>query len=190
MTNNKYEKILSVSTKLISQQGFKGTSLQKIADGVGLHKSSFFHYFKNKDELLLRILKKSVDEVNINLEKIIGNKQLDPKEKFKKAIYNHLNLLIEYIDNVNIYLNEFRSLPKKNQTIYLEKRKKYEKNFEKIIGEMKKRGFFNGLDKKIVTFGVLGMLNWTVKWYKNDGRLNVKEVSDIFHKMITQKSIL
>lgn len=189
MTKNKYEEILLVSTKLISQQGFKGASLQKIANGVGLHKSSLFHYFKSKDELLLRILKKSIEEVNKNLETIITNKQLDPKEKLKNAINNHLSLLIEYIDNVNIYLNEFKSLPKRNQTIYLEKRKKYENNFEKIIVEMKKKGFFNGLDAKLVTFGVLGMLNWTVKWYKNDGRFNVREISDIYNKMITQKSI-
>ena len=36
--------------------------------------------------------------------------------------------------------------------------------FKKIIAEMKAKGYFNGLDTKIVTFGLLGMLNWVAKW--------------------------
>lgn len=181
---NKYDKILSVTTHLISQKGFQGTSLQKIADKVGLHKSSLFHYIKNKEELLFRILEKSMDEANINLEKITTHRELGPEEKLKKAFDSHLTLLGEYIYNVNIYLNEFRSLSKKNKTVYLEKRKKYERDFEKIIVEMKTKGYFNGLDTKIVTFGILGMLNWVVKWYKKVGPLTTGEISNIFYKMI------
>lgn len=77
-------------------------------------------------------------------------------------------------------MNELRSLSKKNQATYLSKRKKYGKDFEKIIGEMEKRGYFNGLDKKIITFGILGMLNWVTKWYKSEEPLTVKDISNIF----------
>lgn len=82
-------------------------------------------------------------------------------------------------------MNELRSLSKKKQAVYLSKRKKYEKDFEKIIGEMKKNGYFSGLDKKIITFGILGMLNWVTKWYKSNGPLTVKDISNIFYQMIT-----
>jgi AcrR family transcriptional regulator len=187
MRNNKYEKILSVSGRLISQKGFREASLKAIASEVGLDKSSLFHYFKNKEELLLRVLEQSVGEVNKNLENIIANHELEPEEKLRRAIDNHLTLLSDYFDNVTVYLNELRSLSRRNQTIYLRKRKKYGKDFEDIIKEMKTKGFFKGLDTKIVTFGVLGMLNWATKWYKNDGPLTIKEVSNIFYRMITQK---
>jgi len=185
MKDNKYEKILVSSARLISQRGYETVSLQEIADKVGLHKSTLFHYFKNKEEIFLRILEKSVDKVNTDLEGIINNRELEPEEKLRKAFDNHLTLLIEHFDNVNIYLNELRSLSKKNQAIYLKKRKKYEKDFEKILKAMKTKGYFAGLNTKIATFGLLGMLNWTVKWYKKDGPLTMKEVSNIFYRMIT-----
>ena len=187
LRDNKYEKILLVAAKSISQKGAKGASLQEIADGVGLHKSTLFHYFKNKEELLLRILEKSIGEVNMNLEKIIESQELEPEEKLKRAFDNHLTLLIAYFDNAKIYLNELGSLSRKNQTIYLKKRKKYQADFEKIMVEMKRKGYFNGLDGKIMTFGVLGMLNWVTKWYKKGGPLGIKEVSDTFYRMITQR---
>jgi len=184
MKINRYEMILSVASKLIAKKGYAGTSLQEIADKVYLHKSSLFHYFKNKEELLLKILEKSMEEVNTSLQKITLNKELSSEEKLKKAIDNHLILLTEYLDIVNIYLNETRNLSRKYRSIYLEERKKYGKTFEKIVVEMKTKGYFKGLDTEIVTFGILGMLNWVVKWYKRKKPLNVKEIADIFYKML------
>lgn len=187
MRENRYEKILSVAANLMSKKGYQGTSLQEIGDKVGLHKSSLFHYIKNKEELLLRILEKSISEVNVNLDNIITNRELEPEEKLRRTIDNHLTLLIEYIDNVNIYLNELKSLSKKNQAIYLSKRKKYERSLEKIIVEMKAKGYFNGLNTRLITFGLLGMLNWVAKWYKNEGHLTQKEIADTFYRVIAQK---
>jgi hypothetical protein len=69
----------------------------------------------------------------------------------------------------------------------LKERKKYEKNFEKVIVEMKRKGYFEGLDKNIVTLGVLGMLNWVPMWFRRDGRLSIKEISTIFYKFIVEK---
>lgn len=187
MKNNKSEKILWAAAKLIKQKGFKATSLQKIADVVGLHKSTLFHYFKNKEELLLGILSKSIGESSTNLETIVSQDGLEPEEKLRRTIHNHLVLSVKYFDNVNIYLNELGSLTKKTQAIHLEKRKKYEKSFEKIVKELKLKGYFKGLDLKIVTFGLLGILNWFPKWYKNDGRLTIEEISDIYYRMVTNK---
>ena len=142
MRENKFEKILAAAAHLISKKGYTGTSFQEIANNVGIHKSTLFHYFKNKEDVLLRILERSIEEVYRNLEQITSNDALGPEEKLEKAIHNHLALLLEYFDNVNVYLNEFRSLSEKNQALYLQKRKKYERDFEKIVLEMKKLGYF------------------------------------------------
>lgn len=123
MRISKYEKILSVATKLIAKKGYKGASFQEIANKVDLHKSSLFHYFKSKEKLLLKILERPVDEVSVNLKRITVDKKLEPEEKLKRAINNHLTLLTDYIDNVNIYLNEARSLSKKI-SIYIWKKER------------------------------------------------------------------
>ena len=97
--DNKYEKILLTSAKLFSRRGANGTSFPMIADKVGLGKSTLFHYFKNKEELVLRVLEKSVNEVNNDLEAIIANAntELTPERKLKKAIDIHLRLLAEIL---------------------------------------------------------------------------------------------
>jgi TetR/AcrR family transcriptional regulator, cholesterol catabolism regulator len=185
--DNKYEKILSVAARLMSSKGYTGASLQEIADKVGLHKSSLFHYIKNKEELLLRIFGETFQEGNRILKEISDDHSLEPEEKLKKAIDFHLTSVDENFDSISIFLDQIRSLPQKHQSMALKERKKYEKNFEKVIVEMKRKGYFEGLDKEIVTLGVLGMLNWVPMWFRRDGRLSIKEISTIFYKFIVEK---
>jgi len=187
LDSKKYEKIISVAGSLISKKGYNGTSFQGIADKVGIHKTTIFHYFRNKEDLLLKVLERSVEEVNSNLRQIVSDEGLGPEEKLKRALNNHLRLMLgKYADNVNAYLYELRNLSPKNRRKYLEKRKMYEKDFRKIVDEMKGRGYFDGLDSKIVTFGILGMLNWVIKWYKKSGPLGAEDISDIFYRMLVK----
>ncbi len=186
---NQHEKIITVASRLMSQKGYKGASLQEIADLVGIHKSTLFHYFKNKEELLLAVLRIAIEDVTKNLNLILEDDSLSPQEKLKSAIDNHLKLLVKYKDNVNVYHSEIRFLSDEKRKEYLETRKYYAACFEQIVNEIKggDSGLFEGLDSKIVTFGILGMSNWTIKWLSGSGRLSSQEVADVFYKMITQR---
>jgi len=52
------------------------------------------------------------------LEQIVENEDLLPKEKLRLAINNHLELLVKYAHNVNVYHNELRFLSAKNRQKY------------------------------------------------------------------------
>lgn len=45
------ERILAAALNLLAEQGYEGMSLQRLADRVGLHKSSLFHHFDCKEDL-------------------------------------------------------------------------------------------------------------------------------------------
>lgn len=188
-TANQHENIVAVASRLMSEKGYKGASLQEIADLVGIHKSTLFHYFKNKEELLLSVLRIAIEDVTKNLNLILEDDSLSPQEKLKSAITNHLNLLVKYKYNVNVYHSEIRFLSDEKRKEYLETRKYYASCFEQIVNEIKggDSGLFEGLDSKIVTFGILGMSNWTIKWLSGSGRLSTDEVAAVFYKMITRR---
>ena len=191
-TGNQYERIVAIASQLMSEKGYKGASLQQIADYVGIHKSTLFHYFKNKEELLLVVLRISIQEVTKKLNLILEDDRLSPEEKLKHAISNHLELLVKYKDNVNVYHSEIRFLSDEKRKEYIETRKYYAACFEQIVNEIKDgdSGLFEGLDSKVITFGILGMCNWAIKWLSDSGRLTSVQVADVFYKMITQRGNL
>ena len=183
---NQREKIISAASRLMSEMGYKGTSCQEISDLVGIHKTTIFHYFKNKEELLLSVLNIGIEEITRELEQILKDPNLSPKEKLKRAIFAHVDSLVKHIDNVTVYHSDIRFLSNKSRMKYLNTRKNYAHYFGQIIEEIKESDdrCFKGLDNKIVNFGILGMCNWVAKWYRESGRFSTEEVADIFYKML------
>jgi AcrR family transcriptional regulator len=48
--------ILTQATRLFAKLGYDGTSVQQIADAVGIRKPSLLYHFKSKDELRENVL--------------------------------------------------------------------------------------------------------------------------------------
>ncbi|MBN1849602.1 MAG: TetR/AcrR family transcriptional regulator [Deltaproteobacteria bacterium] len=182
------KKILQVAGDLMSRRGYKGTSIQEIANHVGIHKTTIFHYFKNKEELLLNVIEIGIQESISELESLIEDKSLSPEERLKRFIYSHLDGIVKYKNNVNVYHNDVIFLSREHRKKYLGLREHYRKCFETAVKEVMNSSSetFKELDLKIVTLGILGMQNWAVKWYKKSGKYSTKEITDIFYKMLVR----
>src|SRR5690348_8936005 len=61
MTNSRREQVLDVACEMISERGYRGTSLNAIAQQVGLTRQGVLHYFPNKDHLLTAILARETE---------------------------------------------------------------------------------------------------------------------------------
>lgn len=188
--NSKIDEIISVASALFSRKGYSATSLKEIADEVGLHKTSLFHYFKNKEEILMEVMDKGLREyVNILDESAI-DPNLKVEEKLRIALEKQVSVICKYKDYINVGLNEIKSLSPENREKYNTKRKQYGKRFEKIIQEIQGdngSSLFKDLNFKIVNLGILGMCNWIINWYKKDGPLGPKEISEIFFSVLTHQ---
>ena len=65
------QKILSVATQLFAQNGFNGTSLQAIADAVGLRKPSLLHHFPSKEAIREAVLDDLLDRWQSRLPQVL-----------------------------------------------------------------------------------------------------------------------
>ncbi|HSA51801.1 MAG TPA: helix-turn-helix domain-containing protein [Yinghuangia sp.] len=63
-----YDKVLAVAVELFGESGFAGTSLQAIADRVGVTKAALYYHFRTKDELLDALLRPALNDLDRVLE--------------------------------------------------------------------------------------------------------------------------
>ncbi|MBW2646048.1 MAG: TetR/AcrR family transcriptional regulator, partial [Deltaproteobacteria bacterium] len=75
------EKIIHKAAILMDKKGYNGVSIQDIADLAKIHKSTFYHYFRSKSELLQTVLEKPVEEILERMNKIINDSNLSAREK-------------------------------------------------------------------------------------------------------------
>ena len=53
----KRREILAAALTLVAERGYRNSSLQEIADAVGLSKAGVLHYFESREELLAEVLR-------------------------------------------------------------------------------------------------------------------------------------
>ncbi len=80
------KRILEESEKLFSAKGFDRTGIDEIAKKVGITKSVIYYHFKNKDEILQRMMEKFFDEALEFKKQIADLYFADPKNHLKQTI--------------------------------------------------------------------------------------------------------
>ena len=70
--------ILTAALEVFSERGYRGASLGKVAERVGLTQQGVLHYFHSKDALLIEVLRLR-DEIDVR--EIDGSKRLDDIER-------------------------------------------------------------------------------------------------------------
>jgi AcrR family transcriptional regulator len=64
------EEILDVATRLFAERGYEGTSMNDVAERVGMRKASLFYHFATKDALYEAVLDRLVASMQAALEQV------------------------------------------------------------------------------------------------------------------------
>ena len=85
--------------------------------------------------------------------------------------------MMEHLDLVAVYLQEYRNLPPERLREALAVRKHYEQVLMQIVEDGIACGDFRPVNVKMAVFGVLGMLNWAPEWFSPAGQFPAREVA-------------
>jgi AcrR family transcriptional regulator len=188
MTQRKAERedqLLQTATRLFREQGYHNTSMQDLADALGLQKGSLYYYIESKEELLRRLLERATSFLAIRIDEIYAT-DLPPAEKLRRALENHAVAMMEHLDLVSVYLQEYRNLPPKRLQEALAVRKHYEQVLMQILEDGIASGDFRPVDVKMAVFGLLGMVNWTHQWFSPEGPFPSQEVAAVLSDLALQ----
>lgn len=84
--------ILDVAFRLFMEKGYEHTSIQDIINHLGgLSKGAIYHHFKSKEDILVAVTDRMMEDSNRMLAKIRDSSGLTGKEKLKKLFKASIN---------------------------------------------------------------------------------------------------
>jgi len=176
------EKVIGAAALLFREKGYHATSMQDIANEVGLRKGSLYYHVSSKEDLLFQIMDRGVSSALKELEDICA-RDLPPMEKLRQAVNSLVGALANQAERVSIFLQELRALPPDRVKIIANKRKRYELLFRGILEEGIRQGLFQVSDAKVATYGLLGMCNWIHRWYRDGGAMSPAQIGQTFSEI-------
>jgi AcrR family transcriptional regulator len=173
------DEILSAAAVIIGAKGYEATSMQDIASAVNLQKASLYHHFSSKQEILLALLDHALYLLTDRLEDVRAA-TLSPEEKLRHAMVAYLEIITAQQNLAAVLLLEYRSLDAEQRRQHILRRDHFEHLWRDLIREGKRAGVFQCEDPSLAGRAILGVLNWTVTWYRPDGPSSAEEIADQF----------
>jgi len=169
--------ILEAAAQIFRQKGYHAASMQDIAAAVNLQKASLYHHVASKQEILLALLDRGLDILFERISAVV-NQNLPPEEKLRLMMRQYLGTMTGQIDLASVLLLEHRSLEPKLHARHVPNRDRFEALWRDVIREGASTGAFDCTDAALTARALLGVMSWTITWYRPSGPLSVDEISD------------
>ncbi len=179
MASNKYEEIVQAAVELFEKKGYHATSVQDIADAVGLQKGSLYHYISGKEDLLLGLAQRAITEFNQRMERILSSER-SAQDKMKEALSMHLELITHDVQLSTVLLRESVALGERPQQVVKEATDLYLDLWTRLLAEGIEAGEFRPGNPRLTALAILGACNWVFRWYQEDGTLRSQAIADIY----------
>jgi AcrR family transcriptional regulator len=164
------------------RKGYEATSMNDIADAVGLTKAGIYHYIRGKEQLLFEIMNFAMDMVD---EDVVAPAReiADAEERLGTIIDRHAKRILEVGGSVTILLEEMQALTPAHQRTVRNRKRAYFELVKQTLEQLSAEGKLRDVNPTVATFSLFGMILWISRWYRRDGELTAQEVLRDFHEL-------
>lgn len=169
--------ITDTAAQLFHDRGYQNTTMQDLAEALGIAKPTLYSYTRSKAEILGRIFDRVLAEADTvtNAAIALG----DPLDGLRHMVAGQVRLSVAYRAYLGLFHGDQRELP-------ANLRKKYQRwshRYVNTIRELVARGqdlnlLRTDLDSIVVAYAIIGMTNWAARWLRPRGPLPVSTVAD------------
>lgn len=169
--------VLEAAAQLFAERGFGGTSLQDIADALGISRPAVYYYFHSKDDILASLVEEMTVFSRRQSTEISSQKDLSPGDMLRLMVSSHTKLLLTHATLFHVVDRSETDLPPKIRKTHDDAKRALLEDFTKVIERGIKLGHFRPVDARIAAFAIIGMCSWSTWWFKPTGRKSADEIA-------------
>lgn len=162
--------IVEASAKMFRKKGYSATSIQNIADEIGILKGSLYHYIDTKEDLLFAIVGRmtsAAEDLCELAEAGLAERMAVPT--MMEIIRGHVAMEAENPVESTVFFRDGRHLEGARRTSVVAVATRYERSWRSLIEHGQRAGEIReDLDATLAAAGILGMLNSIHIWYLAD----------------------
>ncbi len=180
---NREAEVVDAAIRVFHEKGYAASTIQDVADAVGVLKGSLYHYISSKEDLLFRILQESHVQARELMAEVAGV-EAPPVEKLRIYLERTYLWYLANIERTSIYLNQQHHLTGENRTEMRLQAREFEQYLRELLAEAKGSGaLLPDADLKLAAFFMLGALNSVPRWYHPGGAYNPERIAREFAAM-------
>jgi AcrR family transcriptional regulator len=170
--------ILKSAAAAFRRRGYHGASVEEIADALRMTKGSLYYYFKNKEEILFFCHDWSLDLLLAALAEAEREDER-PDARLRRLIVAFVHMILDELHGTALTLDPQALSPPLLRKV-IRKRDQFDRGLRRILQQGMSEGVFAPGDPKLLSFAILGAVNWITRWFDPRGASTSQEIADRF----------
>jgi AcrR family transcriptional regulator len=176
------QEILRVAARLFAEHGYEGTTLDMIADELGLSKPSLYYYVKSKEDVLSQIFQDIFERV-LERAEVDVTAEMSPIERLRRLIVAYVTHACIYPEGRVLFLYESHLLSVCSPGL-VDLRDRYQRQVEAAVTEGMRLGVFHVAHGRLAALAVIGALHAIPLWYTPDGPLPPSAIAEQYARLL------
>jgi TetR/AcrR family transcriptional regulator, cholesterol catabolism regulator len=177
-TTRKRVEILRSAAGAFRRRGYHGASVDEIARALHMTKGNLYYYFKSKEEILYFCHDYSLD-ILLDLLRRTQREGGAPERRLRALIEAFVHMIIDELHGTALTMDLQALSPRLLRRI-IAKRDRFDRGIRRVLQEGMKTGAFAPGDPKLLTFAILGAVNWITRWFDPRGPARSDEIARAF----------
>jgi TetR/AcrR family transcriptional regulator, cholesterol catabolism regulator len=179
----KRTRILGAAVELFYENGYENTTLDAVAERLGVTKPFIYAHFSSKAELLADISSRAI---TLSLEAIdsVMPMKLSATEKLRVLGERFVTAVLSAQMDMAIFSREEKNLLKADFDRINDMRRDFDRKLTQLLRDGVKAGEFKVDDPHMAALAMGGMVSWAYVWYRPGGRLTLEAVADEMAKLL------
>jgi AcrR family transcriptional regulator len=171
------EQILARAAELFARHGYTATTMNQVAAACGVTKPTLYHYFTDKQSLLLHIAAGHVARLE-QLSREVQAQTLEPQARLRTLIERFMQAYAHAQHEHRVLTEDVRFLPDAQRQQVVSAERRVVAGFADAIVALRPDLQARQLHKPL-TMLLFGMMNWTFTWLRPDGALTYDALGDM-----------
>jgi AcrR family transcriptional regulator len=170
--------IIRTAAKMFASKGYHATTVNEIAEELGITKPSIYYYIKSKEEILREIISGIMEP----LEKVakVGRSEQPAKERLETIIRTLATYAAERKEMTLIAMEQNNALPKRSRDALKRRQKEVDRALQQTLKEGVEEGTFTMDDIKITSYAISAVAIHIYRWYNPVGTFTSDQIADQF----------
>ena len=180
------QRVLSASVEIFSRRGYRATSMNEIAAEVGLSKPTLYHYFRGKEEILVRLYENVMEE-SLSSARAISGSAPSPLDALRELISHRARYTCDNKAILKVFFEEEEELPAELLRTVMERRREFENILKTaVVQHLKAAGVELPTSPTVYVNVCLGAANWVYKWFDPKGDEDPQALGDHIAALVLQ----
>jgi len=170
--------ILRSAAAAFGRLGYHGATVEQIAAALHMKKGNLYYYFRNKEDMLFACHQYSLDRLHELLEET-ERSGVAPEDKLRRLIVSFVHTILDELHGTALFLDLEALSPAHLKTVIL-RRDRFDRGIRRVLEEGMASRAFKRSDPKLLTFAILGAVNWIPRWFDPRGSASSQEIAGRF----------